>query len=182
MEMPLLDVVTAMIQHSDNSATNKCIALVSMDGVNRMLDELGFVKTRLRRVMMDRSAVEEGRENISTPNEMMVMTEQLWRGRFIDDKACKQMLDILKKSRGPMREGVPAGVEVASKPGGVPGVTCQSGVVLLRERPFALSVMSTFNVAGNQPVTDITRIVYEAFAGLARANEWGHAWRSPAPE
>lgn len=48
------------------------------------------------------------------------------------------------------------------------------------ERPFALSVMTTFNHSGKQPITDITRIVYEAFALLARSNEWGAALRPPS--
>ena len=180
VEMPLLDVVTAMIEHSDNSATNKCIALVGMDRVNRMLDEMGFLRTRLRRVMMDAPAVAKGWENLSTPNEMASMTAQIWRGRLIDEAACREMMEILKKVKGPMRAAVPADVEIATKTGGVPGVSCQSGVVLLRDRPFALSVMSTFNPAGKQPITDITRVVYDAFALLARSNEWGHALR-PAP-
>ena len=179
LEMPLVDVVTAMIQHSDNSATNKCIALVGMATVNRMLDEMGYVRTRLRRVMIDTKAVQRGLENISTPNEMAAMSAQLWRGRIVDESACREMMEILKKVKGPIREAVPAEVEIATKTGGVPGVVCQSGVILLPDRPFALSVMSTFNPAGKQPITDITRIVYETFATLARANEWGHAWRRP---
>ena len=179
MEMSLLEVVTAMIEHSDNSATNKCIALVGMDRVNRMLDEMGFVRTRLRRVMLDAKAVEKGWENISTPNEMATMSAELWRGRIIDDTACRRMMDILKKVKGPMRAALPSDVEAATKTGSVPGVICQSGVILVPNRPFALSVMSTFNPADKQPITDITRIVYDSFALLARSNEWGHTWRRP---
>jgi beta-lactamase class A len=179
MEMPLLDVVTAMIEHSDNSATNKCIALVGMETVNRMLDEMGYVRTRLRRVMIDSKAVQQGFENISTPNEMAAMSAQLWRGRLVDEASCREMMAILKKVKGAMREAVPTNIEIATKTGGVPGVSCQSGVILLPDRPFALSVMSTFNPAGKQPITDITRIIFESFATLARSNEWGHAWRRP---
>ena len=46
----------------------------------------------------------------------------------------------------------------------------------------ALSVMTTFNHSGKQPITDITRIVYDAFALLARSNEWGAALRPPLAE
>ncbi len=179
MEMPLIEVVTAMIEHSDNSATNKCIALVGLDRVNRMLDEMGFVRTRLRRIMQDPKAIQNGWENISTPDEMASMAQMLWRGRIVDEAACRQMMDILKKVKGPMRDALPADVEAATKTGGVPGVNCQSGVILLPGRPFALSVMTTFNPAGKQAITDITRIVYDAFEVLARSNEWGHAVRPP---
>lgn len=181
LEMPLLDVVNAMIEHSDNSATNKCIALVGLDRVNRMLDEMGFVETRLRRIMQDRKAIENGWENISTPREMARMAQQLWQGRIIDAAACRQMLDILKKVKGPMREALPADVEAATKTGGVPGVSCQSGVILLPDRPYALSVMTTFTPTGNAAITGITRIVHDAFATLARSNEWGQALRPARP-
>jgi beta-lactamase class A len=177
LEMPLIEVVTAMIEHSDNSATNKCIALVGMERVNRMLDEMGYVRTRLRRVMIDSRAVERGLENISTPNEMALIAENLWRGRVVDEAASRAMLEILKKVKGPMREALPAQVESATKTGGVEGVRCESGVIFVPGRPFALSVMSTFTPAGKQPITDVTRLVYESFATLARSNEWGHAWK-----
>ena len=131
MEMPLIDVVTAMIEHSDNSATNKCIALVGMERVNRMLDEMGYVRTRLRRVMIDAKAVERGLENLSTPNEMALIVENLWRGRLVDEAASRQMFEILKKVKGPMREALPPDVPSATKTGGVEGVRCESGVILV---------------------------------------------------
>ncbi|MDP1581320.1 MAG: serine hydrolase [Candidatus Didemnitutus sp.] len=177
MEMPLLDVVIAMIQHSDNSATNKCIALVGMDRVNQMLDEMGFPRTRLRRVMIDQEAIRAGRENSSTPDEMARMAEQLWRSRVIDEAACRQMLEILQLVKGPMRDALPDGVAAATKTGGLPGVNCQSGVILLEGRPFALSVMTTFSSTGQKHITEITRIVFAAFDKLARSNEWGRTVR-----
>jgi beta-lactamase class A len=180
MEMPLIEVVTAMIEHSDNSATNKCISLVGMDRVNRMLDEMGFVRTRLRRVMQDPKAIEQGWENISTPHEMASMVRQIWQCRIIDEAACRQMMEILKKVKGPMGAALPDDVELISKTGGLAGVSCQSGVIVVPGRPFALSVMSTFNPASKQPITEITRLVYESFALLARSNEWGHTLRPAA--
>lgn len=179
LQMPLLDVLDAMIQHSDNSATNKCIALVGLDSVNRMLDQMGFVHTRLRRVMQDRKAIEGGLENLSTPNEMARIAQRLWQGRIVDEAACREMMELMKKVKGPMRAALPASVPAATKTGSTPGVSCQSGVILLPDRPFALSVMTTFNHAGREPITDLTRIVYESFALLARSNEWGGSIRPP---
>jgi beta-lactamase class A len=56
---------------SDNSATNVLIERVGMEKVNKLMDRLGLKQTRLRRKMMDLKAAREGRENVSTPREMM---------------------------------------------------------------------------------------------------------------
>ena len=107
-----------------------------MDRVNRMLEEMGFVRTRLRRVMLDRKAVENGWENISTPNEMARLSHRLWGGDIIDDAACRMMIDILKKVKGPMREALPAWVESATKTGGIPGVNCKAVSYYFRGDPL----------------------------------------------
>ena len=70
---PLRDLATMMVAVSDNSATNVLIDRVGMQNVNAMLDSLGLTHTRLRRKMMDLEAAKEGRENISTPREMMTL-------------------------------------------------------------------------------------------------------------
>src|ERR1700687_3053296 len=67
----LRDLATMMVAVSDNSATNVLIDRVGMDSVNATLDSLGLSHTRLRRKMMDLEAAKQGRENISTPREMM---------------------------------------------------------------------------------------------------------------
>ncbi len=67
----LRDLATMMVAVSDNSATNVLIDRIGMDNVNAMLDSLGLAHTRLRRKMMDLDAAKQGRENVSTPREMM---------------------------------------------------------------------------------------------------------------
>ena len=67
------DLATFMVAVSDNSATNVLIDRVGMQNVNALLDSLGLHQTRLQRKMMDVKAAQEGRENISTPNEMMTL-------------------------------------------------------------------------------------------------------------
>jgi beta-lactamase class A len=175
--LTIRDLIAAMIETSDNTATNKCIDLVKMERVNRMLDEMGFLQTRLRRLMMDGGAVARGLENVSTPLEMVGIVERIFRGRVVDDKAGAEMIAIMKRVRADMRKAVPAEVEVASKPGSVPGVRCETGIVYLPHRPFAISVMSTFAKDGGAAVEEITRIVYAHFDKLARANVWGHRYR-----
>src|SRR4051812_33712301 len=71
--LTLRDLATMMVAVSDNSATNVLISRAGMENVNMMLDGLGLHATRLRRQMMDLKAAGEGRENVSTPREMMTL-------------------------------------------------------------------------------------------------------------
>ena len=73
------DLATFMVAVSDNSATNVLIDRVGMQNVNVMLDSLGLHQTRLQRKMMDVKAAQEGRENISTPSEMMALFAALYQ-------------------------------------------------------------------------------------------------------
>ncbi len=174
------DLAKAMILESDNTATNRLIDMVGMERVNRTLESLGLRKTRLRRKMMDDAAVERGDENVSTPLEMARLAELLYHGKILDAEASGRMLALLKQVKAAMRGAVPARYEVAAKPGSVDGVACETGIIFLDRRPFALTVMSVYNgekIAN--PVGPITRIVFDHFERLAHSNQAGHRFASP---
>lgn len=168
------ELMTAMIEHSDNTATNRCIQIAGMERVNALITGLGLRSTRLRRVMMDSAAAKRGDENISTPVEMARLVEMLYRNKLSAPQDTRQMLDILKLVKADFRSTLPPEVEVASKPGAIPGVHCEAGVVLLKGRPFVLSVFSTFLNDDANPLPEVTGIVFEYFRKLAQSNEYGH--------
>jgi hypothetical protein len=56
-------------------------------------------------------------------------------------------------------------------------VKCETGIVYAPNRPFVVSVMSTFVNEKSAAVEDVTRIVYAHFEKLGRANAWGHRHR-----
>ena len=168
------ELISAMIEWSDNTATNKCIALAGMDDVNRMMDELGLPHTRLWRKMMDSAAVARGEENLSTPEEMARLVETIYLGKLVDEAASREMVEILKKVEGGIHEGLPLDIETASKTGELPGARGETGIVFLEGRPFVLSVMSAFIDDRRTPVPEVTRIVYRYFEKLAAANAWGN--------
>ena len=175
--LSISDLITKMIEDSDNTATNKCIDLAGLAHVNETLDSLGFRRTRLMRKMMDSAAAERNDENIATPNEMARMVELIYRGKVVDAAACEQMIGIMKKVQGGIREGVPLDVETASKTGELPGARCETGVVFLDHRPFVLSVMSAYIDDRRTPVPEVTRIVYRYFEKLAISNVYGRSIR-----
>ncbi|MFB3829315.1 MAG: serine hydrolase [Bryobacteraceae bacterium] len=175
--MTLRELATLMIVDSDNTATNKCISLAGMDEINRMLAESGFLHTRLQRKMMDARAAAEGRENLSTPNEMARLVEHVYRARIVDAAASREMLAIMRRVSGGIREGLPLDTDVACKTGQIPGARGETGIVFLPGRPFVLSVMSAFIDDRRTPVPEVTRTVYRMFEKLSASNPYGHRIR-----
>jgi beta-lactamase class A len=172
--LTIRQLITAMIEHSDNTATNKCIEIVHMDRVNRMLAGLGFRATRLRRIMMDAPAAERGDENTSSPLELARFVEMLYRGKLAGPAPTREMINMLKLVKADMRKVIPANVEVAAKPGDIDGVHCETGIVFLSGRPYIQSTFSTFLDENANPIGEITRIVFDYFSKLAASNEYGH--------
>jgi beta-lactamase class A len=178
LSLTVRELMTAMIETSDNTATNRCIRMVGMERVNRILDELGFHSIRLQRVMMDVEAGRADRENIASSIEMARLVEMLYRGTAAPAEDCKAMLDIMRRVRGGMNKAVPEGTVIASKTGGIPGVKNQVGIVYLDKRPFVLSIFAS--MLGDprvDPVEDLAKPVFGYFERLARANRYGHLVR-----
>jgi beta-lactamase class A len=172
--MSVRDLINAMIETSDNTATNRCIAMVGMDRVNRTLDELGFRATRLQRKMLDTAAAAHDQENISTPAEMAHLVELIYHGKAVDTEASKEMLTMMKRVNADMRKVIPGSIEVAAKPGELTGVRCETGIIFLQNRPFALSVASTFLDERTNPVGEITRILFDHFEKISKSNKFGN--------
>lgn len=173
LTLTIKELVTAMMETSDNTATNQCIRMVGMDTVNGALDRLGLRRTRLQRVMLDSAAARRDDENIGTPNEMVQLAELLYRGRAVNEAASREMLDIMRLVKAHFRKALPT-VDIASKPGGIPGVMCETGIIFLKNRPFALSVMTTFVPSKSELVEEATTVVYKHFERLAASNSYGH--------
>lgn len=175
--LSLRDLAVLMIVLSDNTATNILIDRVGMQNVNDNLRRLGLTQTRLQRIMLDVESQRASRENLSTPREMVLLLEMLDAGKTLDPKSTQAALEILKYPKNTaLRRGLPAGVALASKPGGIGGVGCESGIVYLAGKPYAISVMTTFDKdsdAADTAITDVSRRVYSYFERMARSNSLG---------
>jgi beta-lactamase class A len=173
----LRDLATMMVAVSDNSATNVLIDHVGMDNVNALMDSLGLTHTRLRRKMMDLKAAGEGRENVSTPAEMMALLENLYRGKILNREMTDdffKMLSTHKESSIP--RDLPDGLKIANKPGALEGVRNDSGVVFVENRPYVICVMTTYlrhERDGEEAISKISAAAYHMFERLARASEYG---------
>jgi beta-lactamase class A len=177
-QITLRDLATMMVAVSDNSATNVLIDRVGAENVNSLLDSLGLTHTRLRRKMMDLKAASEGRENISTPGEMMLFLESLYRGKVLNKPMTDDFLKLLstKKMDSWISRDLPEDLKVADKPGSLEGVRNDSGVVFLENRPYIVCVMTTYlrrERDGEEAISKISLDAYRMFDRLSRASEYG---------
>jgi beta-lactamase class A len=177
ISLSVKDICVLMIVLSDNTATNLLIEKAGLEAVNRRLASLRLGQTHLRRKMMDLKAAGEGRENISTPMEMMTLLEKIYSGQAIKDPWRQEMIRILALPKeSALRSGVPEDVQVAEKPGELEAVRCDSGIVFLKDRPYIICVMTTFlknDKQGNAAIEAVSRLAFEHFSRLQRSSEYG---------
>jgi beta-lactamase class A len=173
----LRDLATMMVAVSDNSATNVLIDRVGMENVNAMLDSLGLTHTRLRRKMMDLEAAKQGRENISTPREMLLLLEAIYREKVLSKESTGDFFKVLSTNKNSwVPRDLPADVRIANKPGALEGVRNDSGIVFVEGRPYVICVMTAFlrnEREGEEAISTISLSTWRMFDRLSRASEYG---------
>jgi beta-lactamase class A len=142
-----------------------------------MLDSLGLAHTRLRRKMMDLEAAKHGRENISTPREMMTLLESIYREKLFNKESTTDFFKVLSTNKNSwIPRDLPADVKTANKPGALEGVRNDSGIVFVEGRPYVICVMTAFLTNerdGEQAISRSSLVAWRMFDRLSRASEYG---------
>ena len=175
--LSLRDHALLMILISDNTATNVLIDTLGLDTITARMQALGAKGYRLRRRMMDGAAVARGEENVASAADLVTVMDAIRTGRGLTPASHAEATRILREY-GPtaVRAGIPSGVPVATKPGGLDGVRSEVTWVDLKGRPYLLCAMTSFladDQAGEKALTDISRTAYQYFARLSRAGVEG---------
>jgi beta-lactamase class A len=173
----LRDLATMMVAVSDNSATNVLIDRIGIEDVNAMLDSLGLAHTRLRRKMMDLAAAKEGRENVSSPREMMTLLGAIYRGKVLNKEWAADFFKVLSTNKDSwIPRDLPADLKIANKPGELEAVRNDSGLVFVEGRPYIICVMTSFlgnEREGEEAISRISLATWRMFDRLSRASEYG---------
>lgn len=133
-----------MIVSSDNTATNTVISLLGCDHINDYCENLGLHQSRVQRKMLDWRAIEEGRNNYTSPVDQYRIYELLYHGRILNEELRSVAVDLLSRSRyfGGLLRYIPDPVKVLRKPGGLDHLDHDAGIFLLEENPYFLGIFT----------------------------------------
>jgi beta-lactamase class A len=133
-----------MVTRSDNTAANILINLVGRDYLNAYFKRIGLRNTNLSRIMMDFKYRRQGIENYTTPKDVSVLLEKMYKGSFINAEVSGKCLALLKlqkvNDRIPRR--LPDDVVVAHKTGLERLVCHDAGIVFTERGDFLICVLT----------------------------------------
>lgn len=182
-KLTLRDLAQMVVAVSDNSATNVLIDRVGMDNVNKMLQDLSLSHTKLQRKMMDINAAKEGRENLASPRDFTLLLEAIYRNKLFNQQATTDFIKLLSTTKeSPMRRAFPDSVTVADKPGELDAVRNDIGIIYAPNRPFAISVMTSYlknEREGEDAIGEIAQAAYNYFDKIGRSSQYGRAMQPP---
>ena len=77
IEVSIRGLINNMLAISDNTATNKLIELMSLEGVAAGFEQLGLKRTRINRLLCDEERDAQGINNFFALDEIMMLLENL---------------------------------------------------------------------------------------------------------
>jgi beta-lactamase class A len=144
-------LVHAMIEQSDNTASNALITMLGFERIAATARRAGLHRTQLKRHFMDFAAIVHHSNNLTTAHDMGSLLYQIERGAHegvptvASPASCRKMIDIMlhQEDRDKIVRGLPRGVPVANKTGEIDGVRNDVAIVdPYGEAPYVLAVLT----------------------------------------
>ncbi|HYW54108.1 MAG TPA: serine hydrolase [Dongiaceae bacterium] len=164
-------LVKAMIEVSDNAASNTLITAFGMETVNATMRLAGMTSSRLARHFADVVPAWRRSENVITPNDTATLLFAIERGAregvptIATPQSCRAMIDVLlgNDDRSKIVRGLPPGTPCAHKTGEIDYVRNDAGIVdPFGDNPYVLVVLTRDlknYAAGNSGIAAIARRV-----------------------
>jgi beta-lactamase class A len=127
-------------------------------------------RAKAGRIDWNSRALADADNNLSTPRELALLLERIERRDGLAPASCEAMLDIMKRQKYntiiPLH--LPDWTEVAHKTGSLRGVRNDAGIVYAPGGPYVIALFAkrlADPVAGAAALAEISKVVWEAFAG-----------------
>ena len=138
------ELLSKMIDISDNTATNMLIRLVGRQRINRTMRELGLHHTVLTNDV--RTASWDVRQELrSSPSDMVRLLALMAQRRLVDAWASGEMISILEQDEYNtlLPEPLPDDVPIAHKTGSFFDTLDDVGIVYAAQAPYVIAVYTT---------------------------------------
>jgi beta-lactamase class A len=166
------ELVRAMIQQSDNSASNSLISAFGFAPINGVIRRCGLTGTTLGRHFADYVPAWHVSLNVTTPRDIGTLLYSIEHGlrEEIDTVAkaesCRAMIDVLlgQEDKSKIPSGLPTGTPCANKTGEIDGVRNDAAIVdPYGDTPYVLVVLTRAlddTTAGDRGIAAIARRVH----------------------
>ena len=165
------DLLVAMIDNSDNTATNMLIRLVGRQSINRTMAMLGLTQTRLEDSIRSDGDIRGLR---TSADDMLRLLSLIAARRVVDERSSDAMLAILAGQRHNdlLPEPLPKGIVVAHKTGTLHDTLNDVGIVELDGAPYVICAFTTHLGDlddGERFIRGASRLTFRSFDGIARS-------------
>jgi beta-lactamase class A len=171
------DLLTKMIDISDNTATNMLIRMVGRRSINRTMAGLGLAHTKLTSdVRTDTWSVRQALR--TSPQDMVHLLTLMAKRELVDEWSSNEMISIMEDDQinTLLPEPLPEDVPIAHKTGSFFDTLNDVGIVYAEDAPYVIAVMTT-----RLPSLEMGRSFIRSFSRMAYAQESRLAtWRSGA--
>jgi len=160
----VLRLLRAMIEVSDNTASNMLIRLVGRPSVNHTMAGLGLLHTVLHDyIRTSGSGIRYALR--SSPADMVTLLTEMAKDELIDEWSSREMVAILSGQRHNtlIPQPLPSGIHIAHKTGTLDDTLNDVGIVYGEPETYVIAVMTT-NLpslsAGRSFIRRVSRIAY----------------------
>lgn len=163
------DLLTLMIIQSDNTATNVIIDRLGIENINYFISEQGFKNTVLARKMMDFESIKKGKENYTCAEDVALLLDRLYHGKFINEEYDNIMIQILKLQldNSMMRMDLPDDLEIAHKTGDLDCLKHDTSIVYNDKIGDYIFVMLTYEAESDSYargfIASVSKATYDYF-------------------
>ncbi|HEY0614958.1 MAG TPA: serine hydrolase [Candidatus Elarobacter sp.] len=170
-------LVRAMIEVSDNSASNTLMTAFGLGTINATMQLAGMTRSRLARHFADTVPSWRRAENHMTPNDTAALLFAIERGAregiptIASPQSCRAMIDVLLRNADPTKivRGLPRGTPCAHKTGEIDYTRNDAAIVdPFGDAPYVLVVLTRSlrnHTAANTGIAAIARRVDAALRG-----------------
>ncbi len=173
------ELITPMIQVSDNTASNLLISHFGFELINTMTQRAGMHHTQLKRHFLDSSAIIHHMDNRTTPADMAHLLFEMERAvregyrTVASPDSCRQMIHIMlgQTDRETIPRLLPPSVAVANKTGELSRSRSDVAIVdPFGDSPYVLAVYASGLDSPGSAYSGIARISRAVYGAVAQSN------------
>lgn len=144
-EVTIEELAKRMIILSSNLATNNLIEIISAKNVQRTLELLGLMDTKIFRGVEDEKAFKLGMNNITTVKDTAKILEIAAEGKLFSHSVSKKFIEILSEQtiRKLIPRYLPDDLKIANKTGEITGHRHDAALIFSDDKPAYIFVIFT---------------------------------------